>query len=116
MSFVCQSYNVICIYSYTIRVSLICPRTLSLCARMSSVCHSYVMLRHSYMHVCHPYITCMYSYVIRISLVCHPYVTRIYSYVIRMLLVCGFTMNLQLDQKSFDDCNICIFKLTVKEK
>ena len=31
--------------------------------RMSSVCHSYVL-------VFHPYVTCLYSYVIRISLLC----------------------------------------------
>ena len=99
----------ICMYSYAIRMSLVCTR-------MSSVCHSYVL-------VCHPYVTRMYSYVIRMSLVCtcmssvchsyvlvcHSYVTRMYSYVIRMSLVstrmysyvihmslvCGFTMNPQ---------------------
>ena len=67
---------------------------------MSFVCHAYVL-------VCHPYVTCMYSYIIRMSLVytrmssvchpsvlvCHSYVTRMHSYVIRMSLVCGFTMN-----------------------
>ena len=63
--------------------------------------------------VCHPYVTrlysdvtCMYTYVIRMSLVwtrmssvchsyvlvCHLHVTRMYLHVIRMSLVCGFTM------------------------
>ena len=106
MSFACHS-DVICmrsyftyIYSYAIRMSLVCiPMSLA-CTRTSSVCHSYVL-------ICHPYVTRMYSYVIRMSLVCtrmssvchlyvlvrHAYVTRMYSYVIRMSLVCGFTMN-----------------------
>ena len=67
ISFVCQSYVLVChlhvtrMYSYVNRISLICTR-------MSSVCHSH-------------------------RLVCHPYVTRMYSYVIRMSLICGFTMN-----------------------
>ena len=78
-------------YSYVIRMSLVCTR-------MSSVYHSYVL-------VCHPCVTRMYSCVIRMSLVCthvirmslvcirmpsvcHSYVIRMYSYVIRMLLVC----------------------------
>ena len=42
--------------------------TIPVSTRMSSVCHSYVL-------ICHPYFTCMYSYVIHMS------------------LVCGFTMN-----------------------
>ena len=80
---VCHWY-VTCMYSYAIRLSLVCT-----C--MSSVCHSYVL-------VCHPYVTLMYCYVIRMWLictrmssechsyvpVCHSYVTRIYSYVTRM--------------------------------
>ena len=85
-------------YSYVIRVRL-------LCTRMSSVCHSYVL-------VSHPFVTRMYSYVILMSLVissvyhsyvlvCHPYVTRIYSYVIRMSLVCSFTMSLTFNLVSF---------------
>ena len=99
-------------YSYVIRMSLVCTR-------MSSVCHSYVIhmlvvctrmssVFHSYVLVCHPHVTRMYYYVIRMSLVCtrmssvchlyvlvcHPYVTCMYSYVICMSLVCGFTMNL----------------------
>ena len=82
-------------YSYIIRMSLVCTR-------MSSVCHSYVL-------VYNPYVTRMYSHVIRMSivctrmssvchsyvLVCYPYVTRMYSYAIRMSLICGFTMNLR---------------------
>ena len=74
---------------------------------MSSVCHSYAirmslvcsrmpLLGHWYVLVCHLYVSCMYSYVVRMSLnvlVCHPYVIRMYSYVIRMPLICGFTMN-----------------------
>ena len=95
MSFVCAHiclYVLLChpyvtrLYSYIIRMSLVCTR-------IPSICHSYVL-------VCHPYVTRMYAYIIRIfivctrmSLVCHPYVTRMYSYVICMLLVCGFTMN-----------------------
>ena len=75
-------------YSYVIRISLVCTR-------MSFVCQSYVL-------VCHPYVTCMYSYVIHMTLVCtrrssichsyvpicHLYVIRMYSYVISMSLVC----------------------------
>ena len=63
--------------------------------RMSFVCLSYVL-------VCYPYVTCIYQYVVPMSLVCtrtpsvchsyvfvcHPYVTRMYSYFIRMSLVC----------------------------
>ena len=55
-------------YSYVIRVSLVCTR-------MPSACHSYVL---------------------RMSLICtrmYSYVTHMYSYVIRMSLACGFTMN-----------------------
>ena len=76
---VCHSY-VTCMYSYVIRMSLVCTR-------MLFVCHSYVL-------ICHPYVTRMYSYVTRMSLacthmspyvtyvlICHPYVTRMYSYV-----------------------------------
>ena len=55
MSPVCHPY-VTRMYSYVIRVSLVCTR-------MSPVCHSYVL-------VYHPYVTRMYSYVIRMSLVC----------------------------------------------
>ena len=43
-------------YSYVIRMSLVCNR-------MSSVCHTHVL-------VCHPYVTRMYSYVIHMPLVC----------------------------------------------
>ena len=74
---VCHQY-VTRMYSYVIRMSLVCTR-------MSSVCHSYVL-------VCHPYVTRMYSYVIRMSLVCtrmsfvchwdilvcHPHITRMW--------------------------------------
>ena len=88
-------------YSYAIRMSLVCTRMYSyvirmsiVCTRMSSVCHSYIL-------VCHPYLTRMYSYVIRMSLACtrmsfvchsyvlvyHSYVTLMHSYVIRMSLV-----------------------------
>ena len=72
-------------YSYVIRMSLVCNRMLSvchsyvirmslLCTCMSSVCHSYV-IRMSLVR--HPYVT-------RMTSVCHPYVTRMYSYVTRM--------------------------------
>ena len=43
----CHAY-VTCVYSYVIRMSLVCTR-------MSSVCHSYVL-------VCHPYVTRMWFY------------------------------------------------------
>ena len=96
MSFTCHSWchlYVTRMYSYFIRMSLVCTR-------MSFLCHLYVI-------VCHLYVTHMYSHVTRMSfvctrmssvcyshvLVCHPYATRMYSYVIRMSLVCGFTMN-----------------------
>ena len=97
MSFVCQSD--------VIRMSLVCNR-------MSFVCHPYALVYYLYALVCHPYVTCMYSYIIRISLVyirmssvchsyalvCDPYATCVYSYVICMpvvcmSVVCGFTMN-----------------------
>ena len=92
LSLVCHPY-VTCMYSYVMRMSLVCT-----C--MSFVCHSYVL-------VCHSYVTRMYSYVIHMSLlctrmsfvchlyllVCHSYVTRMYLYVIRMSLVCGFAIN-----------------------
>ena len=99
MPFVCHSYVLTCllhftrIYSYAIRMSLVC-------IRVSFVCHSYVF-------VCHSYVTRMQSYVIRMSLVCtrmsslchshvlvcYPYITRMYSYVTCMSLVCSFIMN-----------------------
>ena len=83
----CRLY-VTCMYSYVIRMSLVCT-----C--MSSICHFYVF-------ACHLFVTRMYSYVIHVSLVCtrmpsvchsyvlvrHPYVSRMYSCVIRMSLVC----------------------------
>ena len=69
MSFVCHPY-VTRMYSYVIRMSLVCTH-------VSFVCHSYVLVCHHHSFV----------------LVCHPYVTRMYSNVIRMSLVCGFTMN-----------------------
>ena len=62
MSSVCHSYVFVChsygtpMYSYVIRMSLVCTR-------MSSVCHSYIF-------ICHPYVTHMYLYVILMSLVC----------------------------------------------
>ena len=85
---VCMRSYFIYMYSYVIRMSVVCPL-------MSSVCHSYVL-------VCHPCVTHIYSYVTPMSLECtrmssvyhsyvlvrHPYVTRVYSYVIRMSLVC----------------------------
>ena len=62
MSFICHSYvltwhlYVTRMYSYAIRMSLVCTR-------VSSLCHSYVL-------VCHLYVTCMYLYIICMSLVC----------------------------------------------
>ena len=77
MSFVCQSYVPVC-------MSLVYHSYVRRMFRMSSVCHSYVP-------VCRPYVTCMYSYIIRMSLVClvcHLYITRMYYYVTRLSLVC----------------------------
>ena len=77
MSFLCRYYLLVCngmsfVWTY---MSFLCHSYVFVCngmslviARMSSVCHSYVL-------VCHPHVTCMYSYVIHMS------------------LVCGFTMN-----------------------
>ena len=71
MSYVTRMCSyIICIYSYVIRMSLVCTR-------MSSVCHSYV--------IC---VSCSYVFV------CHPCVNLMYSYVIHMSLVCGFTVDL----------------------
>ena len=73
---------VTCLYSYVIRVSLVCTCKLSVCTGMSFVCHLYVTcmyhtrmssVRHSYALVCNG-----------VLLVCHQYATRMYSYVIRM--------------------------------
>ena len=76
ISFVCHSY-VNRMYSYIIRMSLVCTR-------ISFICQSSVF-------VCHSYVTRMYSYVIRMShvctrmsSVCHSYVTRMYSCVTRI--------------------------------
>ena len=84
---------VIHMYSYVIRMSLVCH---SYITRMSLVCHPYVLVCYPYVFLCHPYVLVCYPYVF----VCHlyvtrmySYVTRMYSYVIRMSLVCGFTMN-----------------------
>ena len=82
-------------YSYIIRMSLVCTRT-------SSVYHSYILVCHLCVTCMYSYVTLIHSYVICISLVCtlmpsvchsyvvvyHLYVTRMYSYVIRMSLVC----------------------------
>ena len=81
ISSVCDTYVLACylhitrMYSYVIRMSLVCTH-------MSSVCHSYVL-------VCHSCVTRMYLYLF----VCHPYVTLKYSHVIRISLVFGFTIN-----------------------
>ena len=136
MSLVCHLY-VTSMYSYAMRMSLICNRMSLVCSCMSSVCHSYILACHPYVIrislACHPYVTCMYSYVIHISLVytpmssvchsyvlaCRPYVTRMYSYVIRMSLG-GFwiilkrpctTYLLQI-YKVF--CKTCLLKLLNK--
>ena len=55
-------------YSYVIRMSLVC-------SRVSSVYHSYVL-------VFHPYVTRMYSHVIRMSLVCTRMSSVCHSYVV----------------------------------
>ena len=67
---ICMRSCLIYMYSYFIRMSLVCNR-------MSFVCHSYVL-------VSHPHVTRMYSYVIRISLVC----TRMSLVCTRMSFVC----------------------------
>ena len=84
MSSACHSYVLVCN-----GMSLGCTRMSSVCQSRLLVCHLHVTRMYSYVLVCHPYVTCMYSYV----LVRHPYVTRMYLYVIRMSLVCVFTMN-----------------------
>ena len=63
------------IYSYVIRMSLVCNRMSSLChsmcsyiIRMSLLCTPYVV-SYSYVLICHLYVTPMYSHVIRMSLV-----------------------------------------------
>ena len=108
MSFACHSH-VICMrsffiymYTYAIRMSVVCTRISSVrhsyvlvcngmslaCTRVSSAFHSHVLLCHSYVLVCDPYVTLMHSYVIRMSLVCtrmssvcHSYVLLCHSYV-----------------------------------
>ena len=109
ISFVCHSHRIrVCSYVtcmsvqfniilHVIRMSLVYP-CIFLChsyvVHMSFVYHSYVTrislacvlmspVSHSYVLVCHPYIICMYSYVIRLS------------------LVCGFTMNSFLLERSY---------------
>ena len=93
MPSVCHLHVLVChpyvtrMYSYIIRISLVCARILSVChsyvirmysyvpvvvcTRMSSVCHSYVVLSwsdlmssvcHSYIHACHLYVTCLWFY------------------------------------------------------
>ena len=98
MSLVCHPC-VTGMYSYAIRMWLVCTRISSVCHSSVLVCHPYVTRMYSmssvctrmssvcdlYVLVCHPYVTHMYSYVIRMSLVC----TRMSS----MSLVCGFTTN-----------------------
>ena len=62
MSSVCHSY-ITRMYSYDIRMSLVCTRMPSVChscTRMSSVCHSYVLLCH--VLVCHSYVTRLWFY------------------------------------------------------
>ena len=75
---------VTCMYSYVIRLLLVCSCILSVFIRMSFLCHFCVL-------VCHLYVTRMYSYVMvyhSYVLICHLYITRMYSYIIRMSLVC----------------------------
>ena len=64
---ICMRSYFIYMYSYVIRMSLVCTlyvnRMSRVCMRMPSVCHSYVLVYHLY-------VTRMYSYVIRMSLVC----------------------------------------------
>ena len=102
MSFACH-LHAICIrsyfiymYSYVIRMSLIC-------ARMSSVFTHMCPYVISMSLVYHPYATRVYSFIIRISvvcqsyvIVCHPNVSRMYSYVIRMSLVCTHVIGVSL--------------------
>ena len=81
MLLVCLSYVLVChpnvtrMYSYVIRMSLVCTR-------MSYVCQEYVL-------ICHPYVTRIYSYVIRTSLVCTPM-----SYVCQQyVLICHYELS-----------------------
>ena len=96
MSFVCHSYVLVC-HPYVTRMYSYVIRMSSLCHSYVLVCHPYVTRMCSYVTVSHSYVLICHPYVTRI-LVCHPYVTRMYSCVIRMLLVFGFTMNSLLSQ------------------
>ena len=118
---ICMSSYFIYMYSYAIRISVVCTR-------MSSVCHSYVIstlltctrmssVYHSYVLVCHPWSVC-HSHVF----VCHPYVTPMYSYVIRMSLVGarmslvgGLTMNHSCSKKFVLETETKSLKNTFKE-
>ena len=89
-----KSWYVLVCHPYITRMYSYVIRMLVVCTSMSSVCHLYVL-------ICHPYDTRMYSKVIYMSLicthmpsvchsyvfVCHQYVTRMYSYVTCMSLV-----------------------------
>ena len=72
-------------YSYAIRMSLVCTR-------MLFVCHSYVL-------VCHSYVTRIYSYAILVSLVCTRMSPVCHSYV-------ALPWTLKDDSESISDLNI----------
>ena len=95
-------------YSYIIRMTLVCTRMSSVCIRMSSVCHSYVLMSSvcdSYVLVCHLYVLVCDSYV----LICHPYVTRMWFYHEPNFCVIPFKAYTKITKTSMFYCEITHF-------
>ena len=96
MSFVCNSYILVC-HSYVTRMSLLYHsyviRRSHVCTYMSLLCHSYVLLCHSHVARMYSHVTRMLLACTRMSLVCHSYVLLCHLYVTFMSLVCVFIMN-----------------------
>ena len=67
--FLLLSISIIYMYSYTIRMSLVCTR-------MSSLCHSYVAVCNDMTHICTRMPSVCHSYL----LVCHSYVNNVWFY------------------------------------
>ena len=103
MSFLCHSqvpvYHLYFtrVYSYVIRMSLVCTRMSLVCTRIPSACHSCVLVCYSYVTIyCIPLcyhllytILCYYLlYTIRMSLVFTRMLFLCHSYVICMSLGC----------------------------
>ena len=57
-------------YSYVIRMSLVCTRMSSYVTHMSLVCICMSSICHLYVLIYHPYVTPVYFYVIDMSFVC----------------------------------------------